>query len=392
MQSFANFGLTQPKRNLHLDHVDETMFIGGDEAAAKALDLIESPYFITQKFDGAPSIFCGTDPEDGQFFVATKSVFNKTPKLYKTFESINDNEKGGKADKLCEALKWLPYLNIPTDTVLQGDLLWTTGDHVYETFNDERFVTVHPNTLVYGRLAESDEGIAVRNAEIGIVFHTTYRGQKTLQNYQSTFGANTDNLTERSEIWVGDANYSANYTLSGDTKTLIESVRKRIGQLDKIVQNENMIPSNMVGCSAKTYVNSFVRSGTCLSEMTVNDYREFVVEKHVAAMDKLVTESAIDKRKSQLRMFNQQIREASDAYADAFEAVAIMGFLKENILSALNGNNTLNIFVKTKDGLQEANTEGYVFVGQDGSGVKVVDRSEFSHFNFSDEYIKGWQK
>ena len=393
MQSFANFtGTSKPRQNLHLDHIDETMFIGGDSAAISALNLIESPYFITQKFDGAPSIFCGTDPEDGQFFVATKSVFNKTPKLYKTFESITDNESGGKAVKLCEALKWLQKLNIPTDTVLQGDLLWTTGDHVYETYDNERYVTVHPNTLVYGWLAESAEGKAVRNADLGIVFHTTYRGQHTLQNYQATFGANVDNLNQMSEVWVRDANYDANHVIDEDTQSLIKSVRNRIGGFDQIIENESLLPTSMVGCSVKTYVNSFVRSGQCLSEMTVNDYREFVVEKYVAAIDNLISESAIDRRKTQLRLISNEIVQATEAYANAFEAVAIMGLIKENILVELNANNNQKIFVKTKDGLQEAATEGYVFVGRDGNGVKVVDRSTFSHYNFSEDYVKGWQK
>ena len=392
MQSFKNF-TAKPRRNLHLDHVDETLFIDGDAGATKALDLLESPYFITQKYDGAPSVFCGTDPVDGQFFVATKSVFNKTPKLYKTEESIVANESGGKAQKLCEALKWLPMLNIPSDTVLQGDLLWTSGDHVYETYNDERFVTVHPNTLVYGWLAESDEGKAVRNAEIGIVFHTTYRGRDDLQNYQATFGANVDKLTEHRSIWVRDARYSSEFALDETTRTMIESCRARVGSFDQIVEIENLIPGTMIGSSVKSYANSYVRDGICLSEMTVNDYREFVVEKYVGKIDNLITESAIDKRKVQLRQFNKSVREASDSYADAFEYVSMMGFIKESILKSLNETNTQKIFVKKSTGeLVETNTEGYVFVGQDGSGVKVVDREAFSHFNFSSNYAKGWQK
>ena len=392
MQSFKDF-TAKPRRNLHLDHVDETLFIDGDAGATKALDLLESPYFITQKYDGAPSIFCGTDPEDGQFFVATKSVFNKTPKLYKTEESIVANESGGKAQKLCEALKWLPMLNIPSDTVLQGDLLWTSGDHVYETYNGERLVTVHPNTLVYGWLAESDEGRAVRNAEIGIVFHTTYRGRNDLQNYQATFGANVDKLKEHRAIWVRDARYTSDFELDENTKTLIETCRKRVGSFDQIIEIENLIPTTMIGSSVKAYANSYVRDGICLSEMTVNDYREFVVEKYVGKIDNLITESAIDKRKVQLRQFNKSIREATDAYANAFEYVAIMNFIKENIITDLNKSNPQQVFVKKADGeLVETNTEGYVFVDRDGSGVKVVDREAFSYFNFSPDYIKGWQK
>ena len=391
MQSFKDF--TAPtRRNLHLDHVDETLFIGGDNAATQALDLLESPYFITQKWDGAPSIFCGTDPADGKFFVGTKSVFNKNPKLYKESWDIIENESAGKATKLIEALKWLSQLNIPSDTVLQGDLLWTSGDHVYETYEGNRYVTVHPNTLVYGWLAESDAGKAVRNAELGIVFHTTYRGQHDLQNYQATFGANVDNLRQMREVWVRDARYSGNFTLSESDRTRLDLARELIGSFDRIVTNESMIPSQMVGTSIKTYVNSFVREGRRLRDLSVNDYRDFFAERYSNAISQLVSESAIERKKTQVQSFSNQVSVDREAYENAFEFVYLVQQIKNRILDELNANNDQVIFVKTPLGLQEADTEGYVFVGHNGNGVKVVDRQEFSHYNFSDDYVKGWQK
>ena len=36
-------------------------------------------------------MFAGTDPEDGKFFVGTKGVFAKTPKLNKSPEDIETN-------------------------------------------------------------------------------------------------------------------------------------------------------------------------------------------------------------------------------------------------------------------------------------------------------------
>ena len=57
---------------------------------------------MTVKWDGRSAIFAGVDPSDGKFFVAKKSVFNKTPLLYKTRKEINDDPK------LPQALK--PYI------------------------------------------------------------------------------------------------------------------------------------------------------------------------------------------------------------------------------------------------------------------------------------------
>ena len=49
---------------------------------------------MTVKWDGAPAIFAGIDPEDGRFFVAKKSVFNVDPKLYKTSKEIDADLSG----------------------------------------------------------------------------------------------------------------------------------------------------------------------------------------------------------------------------------------------------------------------------------------------------------
>ena len=95
-------------QNLHMTHADEDIFERGDIGARAAISFIEDFLHnigtgntaLTVKWDGAPAVFCGTDPEDGKFFVGTKSVFNKNPKVYKTKKDILDNEKGEKAQKL----------------------------------------------------------------------------------------------------------------------------------------------------------------------------------------------------------------------------------------------------------------------------------------------------
>ena len=46
---------------------------------------------MSVKWDGAPAVFCGTNPENGKFFVGTKSVFNKTPKINYTPTDIRRN-------------------------------------------------------------------------------------------------------------------------------------------------------------------------------------------------------------------------------------------------------------------------------------------------------------
>ena len=78
---------------------------------------------MTVKWDGAPAIICGVNPENGKFFVGTKSVFNKTPKINYSTSDIRKNHDGEVAKKLQVCLANLSRLNIKG--ILQGDLLFT---------------------------------------------------------------------------------------------------------------------------------------------------------------------------------------------------------------------------------------------------------------------------
>jgi hypothetical protein len=156
MNSVKNFlsEAADSGKNLHLTHVDEDLFERGDIGARAAIEscrnivggLGTGETQLTLKWDGAPAIFAGVDPADGQFFVSTKGVFNKTPLTYK---GPQDKSKFATGAKLAIAHKEFQKLNIPTGVVIQGDLLFTKGEQKYETIDGKRFITVHPNTIVY---------------------------------------------------------------------------------------------------------------------------------------------------------------------------------------------------------------------------------------------------
>ncbi|NDG32068.1 hypothetical protein EB118_18580 [bacterium] len=98
-------------KNLHMEHIEDNILNGGVYGAREAINFLrkvrdmlagnsESKVNITVKWDGAPAIFAGQDPSDGQFFVAKKGIFNKNPKLYKTNAEIDADTSGDLADKL----------------------------------------------------------------------------------------------------------------------------------------------------------------------------------------------------------------------------------------------------------------------------------------------------
>ena len=110
---------------------------------------------MTVKWDGAPAIFAGIDPEDGKFFVAKKSVFNVNPKLYKSEDEINADLSGQLNSKFKVALAEFSKLGITG--VLQGDLMFT-DDVTKETIDGKSYHTFQPNTIVYAVDVNSDLG------------------------------------------------------------------------------------------------------------------------------------------------------------------------------------------------------------------------------------------
>ena len=63
---------------------------------------------------------------------------------------------------------------------------------------------------------------------------------------------------------------------------------------------------------------------------------------------------------------------------------------KKMLLKHLDSMDSINTFVKTKDGFRVTGAEGYVAIDHLTNGaVKIVDRMEFSYNNFSKDIIKG---
>jgi hypothetical protein len=103
MKLFSTF-LSESK-NLHMEHIEDAIFNEGSKGTVEAIRFLESvtemltgnsksSVNITVKWDGAPAVFAGVNPENGKFFVGSKSIFNKTPKINYTNADIDKNHPG----------------------------------------------------------------------------------------------------------------------------------------------------------------------------------------------------------------------------------------------------------------------------------------------------------
>ena len=137
---------------------------------------------LSMKYDGSPSLVFGHHPKNGKFFVATKSAFNKNPKINHTEKDIEKNHghAPGLVKSLKHALKHLPKV-APKTGVFQGDLMHHQDsgklNEGYVVEAKEGKVSFTPNTITY--TAHGDEAKKIKKSKVGVVVHHEYNHDMT---------------------------------------------------------------------------------------------------------------------------------------------------------------------------------------------------------------------
>ena len=413
MMSFSQLTEDKGGKNLHLEHLEDEILNYGVEGGRAALNFLRSlrdmlagasrsSVNMTVKWDGAPAIFAGVEPETGDFFVAKKSVFNVSPKLYKTNAEIDADLSGTLNAKFKVALAEFSKLGIKD--VLQGDLMFT-DDVETETIDGTKYYTFQPNTIVYAVPTDSALGKTINKAKVGIVWHTTYTGN-ALQDMKASFGANITSLNKPSSVWMDDATYKDASGRATFTKTETDNITKILSQTGKTFQKinanqlrsflvmQNGMTGALVGASLKTYNNSKVRAGEIISNPAAHakGYEKWVEMSIQKQIDKAKSPKGKEKYQN---IQKEYLRETKKHTRNLIQIITFQNLLvdaKMQIVKKLNSVKGLtDTFVKTKNGFKVTNPEGYVAIDRiSGGAVKLVDRMEFSFNNFT--AIKAWDK
>ena len=399
--------------NVHLEHIEDEIFNFGIDGGRASINFIRSlrdmlvsgskrSVNVTVKWDGAPAIFCGKHPETGKFFVAKKSLFNKTPKFYTSIAEIDADLSGQLAEKFKACFTNLKDIGI--DNILQGDLMFTKGDLTKEDINGESYETFQPNTIMYAVPSTSKLASTMRKANVGIVFHTTYTGD-SLDNLKASFGADISKLKKTSKVWMDDAEYndvSGTATFTQKDSAEITRLMSRTGkvfqkikkpQLDGFLKLQGQMDAGM---SYKTYHNSKVRAGENFLRLNykkhTDDYLKFVEEKFDAQIDKLKKPDAKKVKAKNKNIYLTQIRKYLPLLRTLVEFQALINYAKIKILAKVNKAKQLTaMFVKKDNGFDVVSPEGFVAIDNNmGGAVKLVDRMEFSLNNFTVQ--KNWDK
>lgn len=389
--------------NSHIDHVEDSILIDGADGARRAISILRATsemlagnapdsLNLTVKWDGSPSIFAGTDPRDGKFFVATKSIFNKEPKIFKTTADIDAELSGDLARKMKVALAFLPELDI--DGIVQGDFLFSRNDLATETIQNKQYVTFHPNTIVYAVPTESTPAEMIRRAKIGIALHTKYEGDDFENLTASSF--NPIGLTKTPNVWCTSSTYrdvSGNATL---TKREMSEIAALLSTASRLLHNIPQRHFDNIG-TYYPYLSRFINSRFVSGEGIPNPI-EFATNFVTYLSDMSAKEAGkrfTARGKNAVLTKFQSIRDSIDVdqLARIIRLYNITMGVKNRLIIKLNKADQLNTFLRTDSGYQVTGPEGFVVTDRfDDKTVKLVDRLEFSHANFSPDVAKGWQR
>ena len=405
-----------PGKNLHLEHIEDEILNFGVPGGRAAINFIQSlrdmfagqskaKVDISVKWDGAPAIFAGIDPEDGKFFVGTKGVFNKNPKLVKSPADVK-NFSAGLQDKLTLAYNHLSKLGIKN--VIQGDMMFTQADLEKTSIGDEEYITFQPNTIVYAVPANSQFAQRIKSAKIGVVWHTTYTGGNTLADMSASFGADVSGLKRSKNVWFDDASYrdvSGKMLFTQKETTEITRYLSRAGKvfqkidsraLKNFLDMQDKLAGSAVGSSFKTYNNTKVRAGEKVADPRAHarGYAKYFEEWWRTKQIDVAKQEKTKKLKEKIMKEHLKvIRQTAPTIRQVVEYQGHILDAKHFIVNKLDtgARRLAKTFIKTKTGYKVTPDEGYVVVDRmKGNAVKLVDRLEFSYNNFT--AVKNWDK
>ena len=299
---------------------------------------------VTVKWDGAPAIFAGTNPENGQFFVGTKGVFAKNAKINYTEEDIDRNHSGGLASKLKIALKELSKVDI--QGVLQGDMMYSSEDIEKKTIDGEGYLTFQPNTIVYAVPEKSQLAAKILSSNMGIVWHTTYTGD-TMEDMVASFGVASGAFRETSSVWQADASFkdqSGTVTMTKDETDQVTAVLSEAGKLFRRMDSGTltMIAEDPKTAElVKTFNNKKVREGQSIKDPKRHtaELIAYIYDKLKAEVDKVKREDSKKNKQEQMDRYVGFLRKKSSEMVKIFVMQNLIVKAKKLIMKKLQSIN-----------------------------------------------------
>jgi hypothetical protein len=283
--------------------------------------------------------------------------------------------------------------------VLQGDMMFAKGDITEKTLDGEEYITFQPNTLIYAVPSGSKLAKTMQAAQLGVVFHTSYTG-KTFADMKASFNIDIRNLTPTKDVWFRDAYFTDASGTASFTEEETKTINAILSTVGSTFKQTNALSINRISSSdtvreyIKTFNNTKVREGQKITNTTthVRELLKWVEDR----LNKDIVSAKMEKTKRDKTMIKNEImrtlRGSSNDLIKIFDIQNGMVDAKNMIIQKLQQmKQVTSTFVQTEDGFKVTNPEGFVAVSKTtGGAVKLVDRLEFSHLNFT--AAKAWSK
>ena len=391
--------LTEFKRT-HLEHIEDIIITDGFEGGKAVVEYFRGLLLtlkgtsseavkVSVKWDGAPAVVCGINPDNGRFFVGTKSVFAQSPKINYTKRDIANNH--GTDDLGQKLLKCLVHLKkINMNGVYQGDLLFTDEDITRKNIDGKPHITFNPNTITYAVPEQSELGKQIDAAKVGIIFHTTYVGE-TLADMNASAGANIEEFSKNSSVFFDNASYK---DVSGSAKFTDDETKTFLAEIDKLESLLARVPrnlSNLFGANQdfvpffQMYINAMVKEGQLPQNSTqfLQGFRKFYIDRMQQQISGLKAQRALDLRQDKIKQMPQFLNKLKAPLQNMLSFYKQVQRMKMFVLKKMNQAMAIGSFQQTENGLEVTEPEGFVAVDKTGNAVKLVDRLGFSRRNLT---------
>ena len=387
-------------KRTHLEHIEDIILYDGFEGGKAVVEYFRGLLLtlkgtssekmsVSVKWDGAPAVVCGINPDNGKFFVGTKSVFAKNAKVNYTKKDIAINH--GTDDLGQKLLKCLVHIKkIGMSGVYQGDLLFTDEDIIRKNIEGKPNLTFTPNTITYAVPEQSELGKQIDRAKVGIIFHTTYVGD-TLKDMDAQGGADVSGFTKSPDVFFDNATYK---DVSGSAKFTNEETADFLAQIDRLEKLLASVPrnlSNLFGSNQdfvpffQMYINAMVKQGQLPgnSNQFIKGFQKFYIERMQQQISGLKAEKALKLRQDKIKQMPQFLNKLKAPLQNMLSFYKQVQSMKGFVLQKMNQAMAIGSFQQTENGLEVTEPEGFVAVDKSGSAVKLVDRLGFSRRNLT---------
>lgn len=372
----------------HLTHVEDRPLqkgesgfshaIGSLKAAADHIQKGRKTSELTTKYDGSPAIVYGHHPRTKQFFVASKSAFNKTPKINYTPEDIEKNHghAPGLVSKLKDALEHLPKI-APKEGVYQGDMMFGS-DKQDKSKNSDGSHSFRPNPSGLTYTAHGDESKKVGRAKIGVVTHLSYHGDDA-SSLNASHEVNHEKFQKHPDVYSVDPRMDTSKVHFSPEEQKAFNKHISMAQALHDTHGGDMYAGTKdhhgVGGSLETYMNHTVRSG---ETPTHENFKSWLENKTNKDIEKLKVEKNKETKQKALSDELSKIERNKKHYNNIFKLHNHLQSAKNVLIGVMNQHQDF----QHKHAGEDANPEGYVF-HHNGDSDKFVNRAEFSRRNFA---------